>query len=395
MDIKNNLRDLYKIPTNHIPYYIKWIELFNANHQDWNSFEEKISNLEDWQRKQAVKAVMIYKSIKKDTVKTKIEIPLFKDIEQESRRQIRLVGLSFRTEKAYLHWIIRFYRYCTSKKILPEKIQSVKDFLTDLVENRKIAKATQDQAFNALLFLYRQVFHLSFDELSSVKRAKPKRRLPVVLNKSEIQLIFKNLEERILLIAQILYGGGLRLNECLSLRIKDIDRENNTITVRSGKGDKDRKTLLPESLKIPLSEHMERINKIHLDDRARDIPGLDLPNGLDRKYPEAGKSWGWFWLFPSDRLSLDPYSGIKRRFHLYDTTVQRGFHKAVKKTGIEKQATLHTLRHSFATHLVEAGYDIRTIQELLGHNDLKTTMIYTHVATKNKLSVSSPLDNCF
>ncbi|MBI5746322.1 MAG: integron integrase, partial [Nitrospirae bacterium] len=222
--------------------------------------------------------------------------------------------------------------------------------------------------------------------------ARQRRRLPVVLSIKEITSIFEYMAGTQQLMAMLIYGCGLRLQECLSLRIKDIDLEQNIVIVRSGKGDKDRRTMLPESLKDNLIHHLSEVRAMYDEDRAKDLNGVYLPNALERKYPNAGKEWAWFWLFPSKSLSVDPRSHTVRRHHMHPASLQKAFKTAAGKAGIAKQASVHTLRHSFATHLLEKGYDIRTIQELLGHSNLQTTMIYTHVATKNILGVRSPLD---
>ncbi|RMG04646.1 MAG: integron integrase, partial [Nitrospirae bacterium] len=221
-----------------------------------------------------------------------------------------------------------------------------------------------------------------------------RRRLPVVLSKKEIQSIFDNLKGTHRLMAMLIYGCGLRLQECLNLRIKDIDLEKNLVIVRAGKGDKDRRTILPDTLKDALLQHISEIRRLYDEDRARGLPGVYLPGALERKYPNAGKEWAWFWLFPSKSLSVDPRTNTVRRHHIHAGTLQKAFKEAVRKAEIEKSASVHTLRHSFATHLLEDGYDIRTVQELLGHKSLNTTMIYTHVAKRNILGVKSPLDGC-
>jgi len=218
------------------------------------------------------------------------------------------------------------------------------------------------------------------------------RRLPVVLSLQEVRRVFQHLEGTHHLAATLIYGAGLRLKECLSLRVKDVDFDRSCLVIRSGKGGKDRQTVLPESLVVALKRHLEQVRLLYERDRRKALAGVALPGALERKCPVAGKEWSWFWVFPSGSLSIEPRTGIVRRHHLYPGTFQRAFREAVRRSGIPKHATVHTLRHSFATHLVERGYDIRTIQELLGHTDVSTTMIYTHVATRNKLGVSSPAD---
>jgi integron integrase len=216
--------------------------------------------------------------------------------------------------------------------------------------------------------------------------------VPVVLAREEVKAVFAHLEGAHLLAATIMYGGGLRLQECLTLRVKDIDFSRNCLIIRSGKGDKDRETVLPDRVIDDLKRQLHRARILYERDRRKGIAGVWIPEALERKFRNAGREWSWFWVFPSDRLSIDPLSNTVRRYHLYPTTLQKAFRQAVERARLVKHATVHTLRHSFATHLVEKGYDIRTIQELLGHADVSTTMIYTHVAKKNKLGVTSPLD---
>jgi integron integrase len=271
--------------------------------------------------------------------------------------------------------------------------RDLQDFLSYLAVERKVSASTQNQALNAIVFLYRHVLEkeIGEKELNAV-RARYKRRLPVVLTLKEALAIFDHLSGVQRIMAMLTYGCGLRLQECLSLRIKDIDLEQNIVIVRSGKGDKDRRTILPESLKDDLIAQISEVRSLYDRDREKGINGVYLPGALERKYPNAGKEWAWFWLFPSQLLSVDPRTHTVRRHHMHPASLQKAFKAAVAKSGITKQASVHTLRHSFATHLLENGYDIRTIQELLGHTNLQTTMIYTHVASKNILGVQSPLD---
>ncbi len=269
----------------------------------------------------------------------------------------------------------------------------MRDFLSHLALKRNVAAATQSQALNALVFLYRNVLNITLEEGElEAARASRKRKLPLVLTQNEINQIFAHLSGLPRFMAQLIYGGGLRLNECLQLRIKDIDLEQGMIIIRSGKGGNDRRTILPESLSEPLLAQMGEARKLFEEDRKKDLPGVWLPHALERKYPNAGKAWGWFWVFPSQSLSADPRTGIVRRHHRHPSTLQTAFKKALTASGISKPASVHTLRHSFATHLLENGYDIRTIQELLGHKSVQTTMIYTHVSKRNILGVRSPLD---
>jgi len=306
---------------------------------------------------------------------------------------IRVKHLSVRTEKSYCSWTERFLTFVDYHKGRTFGEIELKDYLSFLAVDRHVATATQKQAFNALLFFFRHVLEVPINGLDTVVHAKAAKKLPVVLSINEVRRVLGKLTGTDRLMAAIIYGAGLRLEECLTLRVKDVDFERGCLTIRSGKGNKDRETVLPEKLIAALQAHLARIRKIHDRDREQGIRGVEVPDALDVKSPEIGKSWGWFWVFPAEGLSIDPRSGQVARFHVYHGTFQRAFHKAVEKAEIVKRATVHTLRHSFATHLIEKGYDIRTIQELLGHSDVSTTMIYTHVATKNKLGVRSPVDS--
>ncbi len=316
-------------------------------------------------------------------------------IHVEMTRVLRLKHMSLRTEKSYLGWLHRFQAFCCNRS--PQALASgdVSALLSHLAVDRGVAASTQNQAFNAVLFLYRHVLGQDLGDLSHTVRARERRRLPVVLSRPEVDAVFARLPEPFRLMARLTYGSGMRLQECLELRIKDVDFERGLLTVRSGKGDKDRQTVLPEALRHDWSKHLETVRRLHEKDRAEDLPGVALPLALERKYPNAGKEWAWFWAFPAASHSVDPRSRIVRRHHQHPSTFQKRFRASVQEAGISKPASIHTLRHSFATHLLEAGTDIRTIQELLGHKDVQTTMIYTHVATKNRLGVRSPLDAGF
>jgi integron integrase len=306
---------------------------------------------------------------------------------------MRLMHLSYRTEKSYLSWFGQFRSFVREKNCAALTEQDLKNFLSFLAVERKVAGATQKLAFNALLFFYRHVLDVEVSGLSTVVRSKIGRRLPVVLSREEIRKVFSRMEGTHLLMATIIYGSGMRLQECLSLRVKDIDFSRNCLTIRGGKGNKDRETVLSERVAERLKSHLEAVRSLFDRDRKNAVAGVSLPGALDRKYQKAGEEWGWFWVFPSANLCIDPLTREVRRYHVYTTTLQKAFRQAVRDAGITKQATIHTLRHSFATHLIERGYDIRTIQELLGHSDVSTTMIYTHVATRNKLGVTSPADS--
>jgi integron integrase len=252
--------------------------------------------------------------------------------------------------------------------------------------------ATQQQALSAVLFLYRHVLEIELPWLDDLVRPKKPARLPTVLNADEVSRLLDSFRPEHALMARLLYGTGMRLMECLRLRVKDVDFVRSEILVRDGKGGKDRVTMLPRSLSSPLREQLRRARSLFEADRAAARPGVFLPHALERKYPNAGESWPWFWVFPADGLSIDPRSGIERRHHAHEKALQRAMKQAAARAGICKPVSVHTLRHSFATHLLDGGYDIRTVQELLGHSDVKTTMIYTHVLNRGGRGVVSPLD---
>lgn len=268
----------------------------------------------------------------------------------------------------------------------------IRAFLSHLATDIHVAASTQNQALNALVFLYRYVLEVPVENIAGFTPAKTKRALPVVLTRQEVEVLYKTLEEPWKLMVQLLYGGGLRLMECLRLRVKDVDFTYRHITVRDGKGNKDRITVLPESAIAPLEAKLTANKNVFDIDRGNRLAGVKLPGALDRKYPAAGKAWEWQWLFPASEPSIDPRSGVVRRHHIHESLLQRAMKSAVTRSGITKPATCHTMRHSFATHLLESGYDIRTVQELLGHHDVATTMIYTHVLNRPGLAVRSPAD---
>jgi integron integrase len=308
-----------------------------------------------------------------------------------ARRAIRLKHLSFRSEQSYLGWIRRFLSFIGDSPRSEIESRHLKRFLSHLAVERGISSATQQQAFNALLFFFRHVLHAPVGDVADAIRARKSRRLPVVLTPGEVERIMGHLTDPYDLMAALIYGGGLRLQECLSLRVQDLDLERGVITVKAGKGDKDRETILPERCRERLQAHLREVRRRYEKDRALGVP-VPLPGALDLKMPRAGTQWSWYWVFPSTRTSLHPRKDFRCRYHHHPSGLQRVFVRAVRRAHIDKHATVHTLRHSFATHLVEAGYDIRTVQELLGHANLATTMIYTHVATRNKLGAVSPLD---
>jgi integron integrase len=310
-----------------------------------------------------------------------------------TRWELRRRRFSRRTEIAYLGWIRRYVLFHERKHPRELDAGSVATFLSSLAVERRVAASTQNQALAALLFLYRQVLEKPLGTLPATIRARRPPRLPVVLSKEEVRAVLLRLEGPAKLVGQLLYGSGLRLLEALRLRVQDIDFDRREITVRSGKGDKDRRSMFGRALITGFQEHLEAVRRCYEQDRAAGLPGVELPGALDRKYPDAATSWGWQWFFPAPNLSVDPHEGIRRRHHLHESRVQRAVRRAVQEAGIAKPASCHTLRHSFATHLLESGYDIRTVQELLGHKEVSTTMIYTHVLNRGGLGVRSPIDD--
>lgn len=308
------------------------------------------------------------------------------------RQLLRTRHYSIRTEEAYLHWIRQYIIFHSKQHPSTLGAPEVSSFLSHLAVDRNVAASTQQQAASAILFLYRDVLNLSIDWLDQVQRPKKPSRVPVVLTKAEAQSVLLHLKSDKWLMASLLYGSGLRLMECLRLRVKDIDFGYKQIIVRDGKGQKDRITILPTPLIEPLQLQLKRVKVIHETDVREGFGQVYLPNALAQKYPGAERQWMWQYLFPADKRSVDPRTGKVQRHHIGETALQKAVKAAMRAAGINKLASCHTFRHSFATHLLEAGYDIRTVQELLGHNDVSTTMIYTHVLNQGPKAVKSPLD---
>ncbi|WP_040574354.1 integron integrase [Methylohalobius crimeensis] len=308
------------------------------------------------------------------------------------RDRIRAKHYSLRTEEAYVGWVKRFMLFHDTRHPSELSASEVEAFLTHLAVEGHVASSTRNQALAAILFLYREVLEKPLPWLDNITRAKNPERLPVVLSVNEVQALLGRLRGTPGLAARLLYGTGMRLMECMRLRVKDVDFEMHQITVRDGKGFKDRVTMLPRKLVEPLKAHLAGVKAQHEEDLAAGYGEVYLPYALSRKYPAAGREWGWQYVFPARSLSVDPRSGQTRRHHLDEKAVQRAVKQAVRDLGLTKPATPHTLRHSFATHLLQSGYDIRTVQELLGHKDVSTTMIYTHVLNRGGKGVVSPLD---
>lgn len=308
------------------------------------------------------------------------------------RGKIRLKHYSLRTEQAYTEWVKRFILHFGKKHPKDMGAAEVEQFLTHLAVQGQVSASTQNQAKSALLFLYKEVLAIDLPWLNNVTQAKTARRLPVVLNRDEVQAILSRLTGTHWLIASLLYGTGMRIMECLRLRVKDVDFKRREILIRDGKGFKDRVTMLPLSLVKPLQDHIATTRAQYENDLAQGMADVQMPFALARKYPNASKEWAWQYVFPSANFSTDPISGVRRRHHVLEQNIQRAMKQAIRDINLAKPASPHTLRHSFATHLLEGGYDIRTVQELLGHKDVSTTMIYTHVLNKGGKGVTSPLD---
>ncbi|MCB1767722.1 MAG: integron integrase [Candidatus Competibacteraceae bacterium] len=305
---------------------------------------------------------------------------------------MRLKHYSIRTEQAYVDWIRRYILYHNKRHPQDMGKLEVEQFLNHLAVERQVAASTQNQALSAILFLYKEILEKDIGWLDDLERAKRPARLPVVLTVAEVRTVLAHLQGRHRLMADLLYGAGLRLMECVRLRVKDLDFEYRQLTVRDGKGQNDRLTMLPESLIEPLKTHLADVKIMHGQDLREGFGDVYLPFALARKYPNAGREWGWQYVFPASKRSIDPRSNVERRHHRDEQTLQRAVKEAVRRANIAKPASCHTFRHSFATHLLMAGYDIRTVQELLGHKDVSTTMIYTHVLNRGGRGVLSPLD---
>ena len=391
-----------------LPYYIKWVEAFLhycKGQADPSGPVDLVQpflddfgrNRKDWQVLQAKEAVSLYLFFLDGPGRSYDRVMPDWDVEwrraaEMMKRMLRLRQLSYSTEQTYMRWLRYFCGYV--RPALPTQLDDshIKKYLSFLASERRVSKSTQNQAFNALLFFYRFVIEKEVGSIADVVRSRRGRRLPTVLTQSETTALLENLDGELQLMARLVYGGGLRLKECLRLRVMDIDFEKKTLMVRAGKGDKDRQTVFSATIEEDLRRHLDEIQVLYEKDRADDLAGVYMPGALDRKYPNASKEWIWFWVFPSNVRSVDPRTNLVRRHHRSSSTLQKAIKRAAALGGISKRVSVHTLRHSFATHLLEKGQDIRTIQMLLGHANLQTTMIYTHVAEKNCMGVRSPLD---
>lgn len=313
---------------------------------------------------------------------------LFKELRQEVRRR----NYSFTTEKAYLQWIKRYIRFCHMTHPLNVDQKKITEFLNHLADHHNVAASTQNQALCALVFLYKEVLQKPVGVLDNLKYAKRYHHIPVVLTEQEVRAVLEQMKGVKKLIVSLIYGSGLRISECLRLRVQDLDFDYNQIDVRDGKGKRDRITMLPEALSASLKDQIRKVKWLHDSDVAKGFGEVLLPHALAIKYPRASIELKWQYIFPSRKIGKDPRTGFRHRYHQSAQTVNREIKKAVHKTGIQKKVSAHTFRHSFATHLLKNGYDIRTVQELLGHKNVKTTMIYTHVLNRGGKGVKSPLD---
>jgi integron integrase len=308
------------------------------------------------------------------------------------REQARYLHYSLRTEKAYVYWVRYFVRWHGLRHPRDMGAPEVQAFLTMLASERHVSSSTHNQALSAVLFLYREVLQVELPWMQDLQRPGYTRRIPTVLTADEVARLLKAMESPMQLVARLLYGTGMRLMEALRLRMKDVDFDRHAIVVREAKGNKDRVVMLPRTLEADLRTQVTLARALWEQDHLAGRAGVDVPHALEKKYPRVGQTWGWFWMFPSATLSTDPGTGVIRRHHLYEDRLQRCIKKAVTVSGIHKRVSAHTLRHSFATHLLQSGTDIRTVQELLGHSDVSTTMIYTHVLKVSAGSTQSPLD---
>ncbi|MBN2178085.1 MAG: integron integrase [Deltaproteobacteria bacterium] len=413
-EFQKYLLDKNLVPAKNVPFYAYWVSRFLefALRKELSALEyQEVAVLDflnslksddrvlDWQYKQANDSIRLYyfHYLKKTDIRSTkaLASDSISEIIKETKRLIRLKHYSYSTERTYLQWIERFLGYTgqTLKKPVTEiDTSDVKNFLSHLAIKRRVSASTQNQAFNAILFFFRSMLGKEMGDLSQTVRAKRGQKLPVVFSVEEVKRLLACMDARDLLIAGLLYGAGLRLMELARLRVKDIDMDLNTLTVRSGKGDKDRTTILPATVKDQLKNHLTKVKSLHESDLSKGYGEVHLPDALSRKYPNAGKEWAWQYVFPANNLSVDPRSGRVARHHISASAIQGIIKKAIRGAGIPKHASVHTLRHSFATHLLMNGVNIREVQELLGHKNVETTMIYTHVLRDMSKAPKSPLD---
>lgn len=388
-EFESNLRRQDLVSDNHLPYMIWWVKHYlDLDHPDDASYSNLLSKegKHDWQIRQALDAVKLYRQFSTPEEKNTIESDQVDPVEAMIKK-LRVRHYARSTVKSYSSWSRQYLGFCSARKINPQLDTSFTAYLSYLALRKNVAASTQNQAFNALLFLFRNVWNREPEGIDAVRARKPSR-LPVVLTPDEVATILELTHNVQGLVLRIIYSSGLRLNEALSLRIQDLDMKNGSLTVRSGKGDKDRITVLSINLIPELQEHLIGNKDLF---EGENTP-VSMPSALERKYPMAGLEWKWQYLFPASRPSVDTESGEVRRHHIHPSTVQREMREAVRSSRVMKHATVHTLRHSFATHLLMTGVDLCEIQELLGHRNLETTRVYLHVMKGMKKSVESPLD---
>ncbi|MFZ2656893.1 MAG: integron integrase [Victivallales bacterium] len=415
MDYEKYLVTNRLVPKDKAGYYVNWADKFlhginykeeGINQSSFISFVnlmQRDNRYADWQVRQAENAVMMYignflkinlnpKTPTKSPVETKDPMLSWQGAILKVKDCLRLRHYSYHTEKTYLDWIERFRDYTGKGSADAVSDEDVRNFMTYLAVNQHVAASTQNQGFNAILFFFRHALEREMGDMKANVRAKRPLRLPIVFSTEEVAKIISNLEGTPALMVKLMYGCGLRLNECMRLRVNSIDLERGLLHIRAAKGDKDRMVPMPVSLKEDLKKHLERLKELHGKDTSQGYGQVHMPEALDRKYPNASSEFGWQWFFPMAKLSVDPRSGRVMRHHLLDRAFQDIVRKAIDKAGVNKHGTCHSFRHSYATHLLENGTDIKVIQELLGHSSIETTMIYTHVAQKKLAVVESPLD---
>lgn len=424
MEFEQFMADRDVVPEAHRSFYVHWVRRFLNSEFSTSELEERDkvecfagqlardSSIKDWQHRQALQAVSLYLDVflpetgsmehgarrmergegeGRDGGERQAPRPSSGQALEEMRKLLRLRHYAYRTEQTYVEWVARYLKYAAGQGLAWNEPGSLRAWLSYLALQRKVASSTQNQALAAVLFLFRDTLKVDVGEVNAV-RAKRGPKLPVVLSVDEVRALLTNTEGMAGMMLRLIYGGGLRISDALRLRVQDLDFDGNLLFVRAGKGDKDRATILPERLVPELKSHLEEVRALHERDLAKGFGAVYLPNALALKYPNAPKEWKWQYVFPAKNLSVDPRSGQTRRHHVSDSLLQSAIKRAVTAAGIHKHVTVHTLRHSFATHLLMSGTNIREVQELLGHKNVETTMIYTHVVRELGDKPQSPLD---
>lgn len=413
------LREHRLVREKHLKYYVDWVERFsrhcggklqNISRKSIMTYLDSISkwkNVHDWQIRQADDAVSIFtknylkhvhgfdmvEQCRQHGVPVKAGQEAWSQLISDTREAIQIRQYALSTEKTYITWVKQFGVYLKHKAPIQVASGDVKNFLTYLSLQRNVAPATQNQAFNSLLFLFRHVLYRDLEDLQDTPRPRKRKSIPVVLSLEEIGRIYQRIDPEFILIFQLLYGTGMRIGECMELRYGNLDFDKGIITIKAGKGDKDRTTLLPDDLREPLKRQMAAVKELYHKDIAEGYGCVGLPNCIHRKYPRAPKELEWQWLFPSPKRCRDPRTGTVGRFHIMSRVIQKAFREAKRGAEVYKKASVHTIRHSFATHMLEKGYDIRMVQDILGHYRVETTMIYTHVVKKRYANVQSPVSD--